>query len=209
MADTSAGVRNGGGRVDCFCLLRLYECEPFAKDNVSPGSLSTLYVAHRDDLVDYASRLLNQDRSKAEDVVQEAWIRLSARHGQGAEILNPLHYMYSIVRNLALDILSRTTRETVADTAQAPYDTIPHEAPSAEEVVFHRDRLRILADAIAELPERTQIAFRMYKLEEKTLQQIADHLGISIARTFQLVRDAGAHATRRLLARSDRPDEQE
>lgn len=167
-----------------------------------------LYVAHRDELVEYATRLLNQDRSKAEDVVQEAWIRLSARHGQGAEIVNPLHYMYSIVRNLAFDTLSRATRETVADTAAAPYDTVPHEAPSAEDVVIHRDRLRLLADAIAELPERTQIAFRMYRLEGKTLQQIADHLDISVARTFQIVRDAGAHATRRLLdpqKRSDAP----
>lgn len=174
-----------------------------------------LYVEYRDDLVNYASRLLHQDRSKAEDVVQEAWIRLSARQRQGqgegegqeegqrAEILNPLHYMYSIVRNLALDILNRTTRETVADTALAPYDAIPHDVPSAEEVVFHRDRLRLLAEAIAELPERTQVAFRMYRLEEKTLQVIADHLGISVARTFQLVRDAGAHATRRLLAQSE------
>lgn len=162
-----------------------------------------LYVAHRDDLVEYASRLLNQDRSKAEDVVQEAWMRLSARHGQGAEIVNPLHYMYSIVRNLAFDILNRATRETVADTALAPYDTIPHEVPSAEDVVIHRDRLRLLAEAIAELPERTQTAFRMYRLEDKTLQQIADHLDISVARTFQLVRDAGAHATRRLLGQRD------
>ena len=62
---------------------------------------------------------------------------------------------------------------------------------------------RLLAEAIAELPERTQTAFRMYRLEDKTLQQIADHLGISVARTFQLVRDAGAHATRRLIGQRD------
>lgn len=158
--------------------------------------------------MEYASRLLNHDRSKAEDVVQEAWIRLSARHGQGAKIVNPLHYMYSIVRNLAFDILSRATRETVADTATSPYDTIPNEAPSAEDVVIHRDRLRLLADAISELPERTQIAFRMYRLEGRTLQHIADHLGISVARTFQLVRDAGAHATRHLVDRPGRSDVQ-
>ncbi len=168
----------------------------------SDPSLS-LYIEHREDLVNYASRLLQQDRSRAEDVVQEAWIRLSSRHGRGVEILNPLNYLYSIVRNLALDILNRRSRETIDDTTLAPYDTIPHEQPSAEEVVFHRDRLQVLAEAIAELPERTQVAFRMYRLEEKTLQVIADHLGISVARTFQLVRDAGAHATRRLLLQSD------
>ncbi len=176
---------------------------------MSPSDPSlALYIEYRDDLVDYASKLLHQDRSKAEDVVQEAWIRLSARHGQGAEILNPLNYMYSIVRNLAFDIMNRTSRETVADTALPPYDAIPHEEPSAEEVVFHRHRLRILAEAIGELPDRTQVAFRMYRLDGRTLQEIADHLGISVARTFQLVRDAGVHATRRLLAQVDSSKEQ-
>lgn len=168
-----------------------------------PDPSLALYIEYRDDLVNYASKLLHQDRSKAEDVVQEAWIRLSARHGQGAEILNPLHYMYSIVRNLAFDISKRTSRETVVDTALAPYDAIPHEEPSAEEVVFHRDRLRVLAEAIGELPERTQVAFRMYRLDGRTLQEIADHLEISVARTFQLVRDAGVHATRRVLGQVD------
>ena len=168
-----------------------------------PDPALALYIENRDELVNYASKILRQDRSKAEDVVQEAWIRLSARKGQGAEIVNPLSYLYSIVRNLALDLLKRTPWETVADTAIAPYDTIPHDVPSAEEVVLHRDRLRVLADAIGELPERTQTAFRLYRLEGRTLQEIADHLEISVARTFQLVRDAGVHATRRLLDQVD------
>jgi RNA polymerase sigma-70 factor (ECF subfamily) len=166
-----------------------------------------LYVEHRDELVNYANKLL-QDRAIAEDVVQEAWIRLSAKDERGDEITNPLSYLFAIVRNLALDWAKRRPREAPSQTASIEWEAIPDNQPSAEEVILHRDQMRLLMEAISELPERTQIAFRMYRLEEKTLQQIADHLNISVARTFQMVRDAGVHATRRLVGYMDRTTSQ-
>ncbi len=57
---------------------------------VAPSSTSlSVYVEHRDDLLNYANRLLG-DRAIAEDVVQEAWLRLSSRDGKGQEIGHPL-----------------------------------------------------------------------------------------------------------------------
>ena len=64
--------------------------------------------------------------------------------------------------------------------------------------IVHRDELRVISEALAELPERTRIAFRMYRLEGRTLQAIADHLGVSVVRTHQLVKEAIVHAARRL-----------
>ena len=76
---------------------------------------------------------------------------------------------------------------------------MPHDAPSGRErVLFYRDELRVLSEALAELPERTRIAFRMYRLEGRTLQAIADHLGVSVVRAHQLVKEAIFHAARRL-----------
>ena len=77
-------------------------------------------------------------------------------------------------------------------------ENLPSDAPSAEQVLFYRDELRVISDALAELPERTRIAFRMYRLEGQTLQAIADHLGVSVVRTHQLVKEAILHAARRL-----------
>lgn len=171
---------------------------------VSPVDSSlTVYIEHRDELLNYANKFV-QDRASAEDVVQEAWLRLSARSSTAEEIGNPLSYLYAIVRNLALDWAKRRPREATVDTGSAPWDLVPDDRPSAEEIVLQRDEMRQLMEAIAELPERTQVAFRMYRIQEKTLQQVADHLGISVARTFQMVRDAGVHATRRLLAYRDK-----
>ena len=70
--------------------------------------------------------------------------------------------------------------------------------PSAEVVLLHRDELRVLAAALAELPERTRLAFNMHRLEGRPLREVADRLGISITRAQQLVKAAMVHGARRL-----------
>jgi RNA polymerase sigma factor (sigma-70 family) len=158
-----------------------------------------LYLEHRGSLVNYANGIV-RDRAGAEDVVQEAWLRFSAATGAdraGAEIGQPVAYLYRIVRNLALDWVTRAADASRASAVTA-IEQIPHETPSAEQVLFYRDELRVLADALGELPERTQLAFRLYRLEGRTLQQVADRLGVSVVRAHQLVKDAVLHAARRL-----------
>lgn len=153
-----------------------------------------LYLEHRTALVNYANGIVG-DRAGAEDVVQEAYLRFSAA---SPTISHPVGYLYRIVRNLALDWVRRSSVERSEAVAQAPLEEVPHQDPSAEHVLLFRDELRLLQEALAELPERTQTAFRMYRLEGRTLQQIADHLGVSVVRVHQLVKDAIAHAARRL-----------
>lgn len=158
----------------------------------------TVYIAHRDALLSYANRFL-QDRAIAEDVVQEAWLRLSARDGQGEEITHPLRYLYSIVRNLALDWARRAGREVVQAPDGPAWRGLANPAPSAEHVLLQRDEFRAVMEALDALPERTRLAFRLYKFEDKTLQEIADLLGVSVSRAHQMVRDGLVCATRRLF----------
>ena len=162
-----------------------------------------VYIEHRDDLLNYANRFL-EDRAIAEDVVQEAWLRLSARDGRGEEIANPLSYLYSIVRNLALDWAKRRPREMPRAPDSVEWQVLPAATPTAEEVVVQRDALRMLLLAIRELPERTQVAFRMYKLDGRPLQEVAQHLGLSVPRTHQIVAEALLHAMQRQHGDTDR-----
>jgi RNA polymerase sigma factor (sigma-70 family) len=160
-----------------------------------PADTTTLFVEHRGSLVNYANGIVH-DRASAEDVVQEAYLRFSAA-AKDDQIVNPVSYLYRIVRNLALDWQRR--RSVEAPRAVTPVmENLPSDAPSAERVLFYRDELRVISEALAELPERTRIAFRMYRLEGRTLQAIADHLGVSVVRTHQLVKEAIVHAARRL-----------
>jgi RNA polymerase sigma factor (sigma-70 family) len=173
---------------------------------VAPSEPSlTVYIEHRDELLNYAYRYL-QDRAIAEDVVQEAWLRLSARSDHGEEIRNTLSYLYTIVRNLALDWVRRGPRE-VAQAPDSPLWTeLPSEAPSAERIVVQRDEIRALMEAVAELSPRVQLAFRLYKLEERPLQEVATEIGVSLSRAHQMVCEALLHGTQRLYGDSEDED---
>ncbi len=155
-----------------------------------------LYLKHRGSLVNYANGIV-RDRAGAEDVVQEAYLRFSSASGDERPISSPVSYLYRIVRNLALDWVSRTSDTSSAGQTWA-LEQVAEEGPTAEEVLHYRDELRILTDALAELPERTRLAFTLYRLEGRTLQQVADRLGVSVVRAHQLVKEAILHAARRL-----------
>ncbi len=166
---------------------------------MAPSDTSlAVYIEHRAELLSYANRFV-QDPARAEDVVQEAWLRFSARDGQGEEIGHTLRYLYSIVRNLAIDWARRATREVVEAPDSQTWRELTASAPSAEDTLLRRDELRAIMEAVAELPERTQMAFRMYKLEDKTLQEIASVLNVSVSRAHQMVREGLVRATRRLF----------
>ena len=166
---------------------------------------TALFIEHRRSLVDYAAGILGS-RAQAEDVVQEAYIRFSTASAKGAfvqgeHILNPLAYLYTIVRNLAADWARRASASRVGSSTTEEIAEVPSDSPSAEAVLLHRDELRVLAAALVELPERTRLAFNLSRVEGRPLREVADRLGISIARAQQLVKTAMIHGARRLRDR--------
>ena len=153
-------------------------------------NLLALFLAHRGALVTYARGILG-DHARAEDVAQEAYLRLADAAGTRA-IDEPQGYLYRIVRNLAVDSLRRVL------PLEAIADQIPLDRPSPEAEALHKDQLRIVTAALAELPERSRIALEMHRLEGCKLREIADRLGISITQAHTLVVDAVEHCKKRL-----------
>lgn len=164
-------------------------------------TILALYIAHRDQLVDYASKILN-DRGHAEDVVQEAYLRLDA--AASTRLLGePLRYLYRIVRNLALDTrrcLQRDRRRLVTDDGSAVAD-IREDRPSPEATAVARDELRVMSAAMTELPERTRIALELHRFGECTFKEISTHLGISVGLAHALVIQGLEHCRARLYRR--------
>jgi len=149
-------------------------------------------MAHRDELLNYAHQLL-RDRGNAEDLVQEAWLRFASSRREPGELAQPTKYLFAIVRNLALDWLRRSAIHSPETMTAEAFASLPSDAPSAERVLYYRDELRAMEKMLAELPERTQVAFIMYRVERRTLQEIADHLGVSVPRVHRMVKDAMLH----------------
>ena len=163
-------------------------------------STLTLYMQHRGELVNYASGIVG-DRSRAEDVVQEAYLRFSEVAARRL-LEEPLGYLYRIVRNLALDGRRRQAHESryVSPEADVDVSQAVENRPSPEIEAGDRAELQAMLDALAELPERTRRALEMHHFEGCKLREIAVRLGISVTLAHVLVTEAVEHCRRRLRA---------
>lgn len=162
----------------------------------------SLFVTHRRALVDYANSIVGS-RTQAEDVVQEAWLRFDAA-SKGRFLEDARGYLYRIVRNLAVDQRRRVTREDgliLRDNLAQVAETCPDETPTPETVTLLRDEIRCVTEAMAELPERTRIAFEMHRFGGATLKEISAFLGISVSLAHILVVDGAEHCKARLARR--------
>ena len=123
-----------------------------------------------------AFRLLG-DRAEAEDVAQEAMLRLwriapEWRAGE-AKVTT---WLYRVVANLCTDRLRRRGRAAVAlDEVAEPQDP----APSVEARMQADARASALRAALADLPERQRIAVMMRHFEGASNPEIAQALEIS------------------------------
>ncbi|MFC5373630.1 sigma-70 family RNA polymerase sigma factor [Brevundimonas faecalis] len=164
-----------------------------------PSSRSLeLYQAHRQALIDYACGIVG-DRSSAEDIVQEAWIRVEAVERLRPPT-EPLGYLYRTVRNLALDVyrarrrMGRRSAEELIDQGLQPAD----DAPSPEAAALARSDLARLLESLDELPDRTRQAVILYKVEGLKLREVAARLKVSVALAQTLVVDGVEHCALRL-----------
>lgn len=164
----------------------------------SERASALLYRTHRSALVDYANGIV-RDRARAEDVVQEAWLRMAAVEGRRT-LAEPLRYFYRVVRNLALDgyRAERRERTRAGEPSPAAMEAVPDAAPSPESASLIRDELRVILESLDELPERTRQAVMLYKIEGLKLREVAARMNISVALANSLVLDGVAHCAMRL-----------
>ncbi len=152
--------------------------------------------------MDYANRIV-RDHARAEDVVQDAWVRVAAVE-RGQILAEPLRYFYRVVRNLALDgyRVQRREAQRVGDASPVIAEAVPDPAPSPEASSVAHDELRRVLESLDELPERTRLAVTLYKFEGMKLREVAERMSISIALANKLVLDGVEHCAMRVARRS-------
>jgi RNA polymerase sigma factor (sigma-70 family) len=141
------------------------------------------------------ARLFVDDRDAAEDVVQEAFLRLARHAGRIEAIDRAPAYLRSIVLNLARD---QNRRGLVS---------LRHHAPSGREVdvsedvadrlVRSEEHQRVL-DAVRRLPARQRDCIALRYFEEQSIDQIGATLGLSANSVKTHLRRAMAALDRRL-----------
>ena len=123
-----------------------------------------------------AQRMLG-DRAKAEDVAQEAMMRLWRIAGewrQGEAQVST--WLYRVTANLCTDRLRRRKRSVPLDAVAEPLDT----APSVTARMQSEARAKALSDALAQLPPRQAEAVALRHLEGLSNPGIAAVMEIGV-----------------------------
>lgn len=171
-----------------------------AYGNGDPQAAHALAARLTPRILGFAARMLG-DRAEAEDVAQEAMLRLwrqAPKWRQGEAKVTT--WLYRVVSNLCVDRL-RKTREMVAlDAAPEPED----ESPDAEAGLLQAARVAALDAALRDLPERQRRAVALRHIEGLSNPEIAAVMEIGV----EAVESLTARGKRALVgALGDRRDE--
>lgn len=151
-------------------------------------SKTELFLLHRRALVDYATPIVG-DRARAEDVVQEAFIRFVPGGSRpGSTIDQPVAYLYRIVRNLAYDLTRRRAIDQREREDRPIWWLTPPNVRTPEQESTHRQNVERVRAVLADMPPDQRRAIEMQRFGGFTLGEIADELGVSVATVHRLVR---------------------
>jgi RNA polymerase sigma-70 factor (ECF subfamily) len=159
--------------------------------NGDKAAARELAQRHLPRVMGYAARMLGGDRAEAEDVAQEAMLRLwriapEWRAGE-AKIST---WLYRVVSNLCTDRLRGKIRRRAVGLDDAP--EVADTARSVEAVLVDQDRVNALNAALETLPERQRQAVVLRHIEGLANPEIAE------------VMDIGVEAVESLTARGKR-----
>lgn len=161
-----------------------------------------VYLAHRSALIKYATPILGS-REAAEDIVQDAYLRFVPARIQAATPEQALAFLYRIVRNLAFDVLKHRKVETREVDNGLPFWTEPQAAQTPEQHLLFCDQVRVVSDVLASLPLDVRVAVEMQRFGGFTLEEVAAHLGISVATAHRYIRSAMLKIATRLDGSTD------
>jgi RNA polymerase sigma factor (sigma-70 family) len=147
-----------------------------------------LFRLYARELNSFAYRRLN-DREAAADVVQDGFLRFLIWHRDRrdrTEVLDPRHFLWSIVGNRSLDLIRRKQLalfEPMTAAAEAAVDP----APGPERWLEGRQQYRLVRDALNKMPAAHRTALLLNRLEGLTHAEIAVRLGVSTSMVTKYV----------------------
>ena len=143
-------------------------------------SIEELFAALESPLLAYALRLVGE-RSAAEDVVQEAFMKL---HAQFGEVREPQRWLYRTVHNLALNH-RRATGKTVSLTVSvedAPDGTNTADTtdpqPLPDEQIARIEGIGLVRLSLETLDDRSRELIRLKFNEDLSYKEISERTGL-------------------------------
>jgi RNA polymerase sigma factor (sigma-70 family) len=151
-----------------------------------PDSIEQLYAAQETPLLLYALKLVNRDTETAQDIVQEAFLRL---HPLFDSVRQPQAWLYRTVHNLAMNHL-RAGRKVVRMT---PDDTAPEAVdvqPLPDEYLERMEAIGQARICLGELDERSRELVRLKFEEGLSYKEISERTNLTMGNVGYLLHHA-------------------
>ena len=152
-----------------------------------PGAFAELYDRYHDRLVHFIARKTG-DRDRAEDLVQEAFIRVTRHLHRFDSNKKFSTWIYTICSNLSKNELRNRSRSPLVLFQKLTTHWDPDHRPLQFEDAGARpdDQYRkryleeIVEQTVEELPAHHQLVFRLRELEGKSYEEIAEITGVNL-----------------------------
>ena len=144
------------------------------------AELGAFYTEHRSELIAHASRIL-KDRAKAEEVIQDALIKVMLAAPELESTDHALGYMHRTIENLCIDIFrieGRRPNLVALDDASAELESTWIDNEDHVDVIAAADDAAIVRQALAMLSPAERAALVMWEMEGRSTSEIASELGI-------------------------------
>ncbi|BCA56579.1 DNA-directed RNA polymerase sigma-70 factor [Nitrospira sp. KM1] len=130
-----------------------------------------------DELARFLTRKLGC-KDLAAELVHETYLRIT-RIAPSEQIANPRAFFFRMAANLAIDHQRKASYRTTCDIdGEMPLETADHR-PTAEAVVFGKQQVDLLIQAVGELPPKCREVFILHKFKHLSYADIAERLDIS------------------------------
>ena len=153
------------------------------------ATIEEVFAALESPLLAYARRLVG-DFAAAEDVVQDAFMKL---HSQFQQVRTPQPWLYRTVHNLAVDHQRRASRIVLVDDRNSedmPANDTADSQPMPDEQIARWEGIGLVRLVLETLDARSRELIRLRFEEELSYKDIAESTGLTVGNVGYILHHA-------------------
>ncbi len=144
----------------------------------APSGVSRMFLEHATFLKRFLARFLSSEQD-IEDVAQEAFLKAYSAEQDKGWIEQPKAFLFSIAKNLALNELTRKSRQMTDYIEECQAGLSMETSVSPEQEVEANYTVGLYCEAVASLPEKCRHVYLLRKVHGLSHKEISERLGVS------------------------------
>jgi len=141
-------------------------------------AFASLFYAYKDKLFGFALVLTNS-AVKAEDLVQDVFMKIWQNRANLSGIENMNAFIYRVAQNQAIDELRRFSKETLAFSAEHLNEELVVNGPV--EHLLNKEIRQKISEAVDQLPPQQKRIYTLHHEDGYKYEEIASQLNLSVS----------------------------